>query len=136
MKRLDYALRDAFLHVKQLRIAIGPHGQLKKQLIEFEGHLKKDNTLTYNEWNKLAYHLETEHFSKKNTEAKEEDLASMDIVEEKRGSESMSNDIHVEKFDISFPGRVLFKDASLHLIQGRKYGLIAPNGCGTEMPIP
>ena len=42
----------------------------------------------------------------------------------------MSKDIHVEKFDMSFPGKVLFKDASLHLIHGHKYGLVAPNGSG------
>src|SRR4051794_11042605 len=34
------------------------------------------------------------------------------------------------RFDISFPGRELFKDANLLLAHGRKYGLVAPNGTG------
>jgi len=46
------------------------------------------------------------------------------------GSESMSNDIKIERFDISYPGKVLFKDATLNLSQGRRYGLVGPNGLG------
>lgn len=54
----------------------------------------------------------------------------------------MSKDIKIEKFDISFPGKILFKDATLDLAHGRRwtiyritviitrYGLVAPNGVG------
>eukprot|EP01114_Cavostelium_apophysatum_P012967 TRINITY_DN303_c0_g1_i2.p1 TRINITY_DN303_c0_g1~~TRINITY_DN303_c0_g1_i2.p1 ORF type:complete len:1208 (-),score=596.96 TRINITY_DN303_c0_g1_i2:88-3711(-) len=56
--------------------------------------------------------------------------APFSLEQERLGSESMSNDIKVEKFDINYPGRVLFKDALLQLFHGRKYGLVAPNGAG------
>eukprot|EP01117_Protostelium_nocturnum_P009072 TRINITY_DN324_c1_g1_i9.p1 TRINITY_DN324_c1_g1~~TRINITY_DN324_c1_g1_i9.p1 ORF type:complete len:1011 (-),score=427.93 TRINITY_DN324_c1_g1_i9:55-3087(-) len=52
------------------------------------------------------------------------------IFEERKGSESMSKDIKIDKFDLSYPGKILFKDATLALAHGRRYGLVAPNGTG------
>ncbi len=31
---------------------------------------------------------------------------------------------------MSFPGKILFKDATLRLAHGHRYGLVAPNGSG------
>jgi len=42
----------------------------------------------------------------------------------------MSKDIRIEKFDLGFPGKLLFKNATLSLAHGRRYGLVAPNGTG------
>mmetsp|Transcript_7212 Transcript_7212/g.7306 ORF Transcript_7212/g.7306 Transcript_7212/m.7306 type:complete len:844 (+) Transcript_7212:246-2777(+) len=39
-------------------------------------------------------------------------------------------DIIIPNFSISVPHRVLFNDAELRLINGRKYGLLGPNGRG------
>ena len=60
----------------------------------------------------------------------EKEAAPISIEEERLGSDSMSKDIKVDRFDISYPGRTLFKDANLLLAHGRKYGLVAPNGVG------
>ncbi|CAM9657662.1 unnamed protein product, partial [Chrysoparadoxa australica] len=55
-------------------------------------------------------------------------------------------DVIVDQFSIAAPKRVLFHDAALKLAQGRKYGLLGPNGRGKstllrflaarELPIP
>ena len=37
-------------------------------------------------------------------------------------------DIKVENFDISAGGRLLFNKANLTIAQGRRYGLVGPNG--------
>jgi len=39
-------------------------------------------------------------------------------------------DIKVENFDISAGGRLLFNKANLTIAQGRRYGLVGPNGMG------
>ncbi|KAE9550755.1 hypothetical protein FO519_006029 [Halicephalobus sp. NKZ332] len=39
-------------------------------------------------------------------------------------------DIKVENFDISAGGRLLFSKANLTIAQGRRYGLVGPNGMG------
>ena len=39
-------------------------------------------------------------------------------------------DINIPSFNISAAGKILFKDASLNIAHGRRYGLIAPNGRG------
>ena len=39
-------------------------------------------------------------------------------------------DIHVANFDITFGGKLLLQEASLRLVQGRRYGLIGRNGIG------
>merc|ERR1739844_891588 len=39
-------------------------------------------------------------------------------------------DIKIDKFSIAAKGKDLFKDASLTIAQGRKYGLVGPNGHG------
>ena len=39
-------------------------------------------------------------------------------------------DINIPNFSISAAGKILFKDASLMIAQGRKYGLVGPNGKG------
>ena len=41
-----------------------------------------------------------------------------------------ARDIIVPNFSISAPHRVLFNDATLRLVAGRRYGLLAPNGRG------
>ena len=41
-----------------------------------------------------------------------------------------ARDIIVPNFSISAPHRVLFSDATLRLVAGRRYGLLAPNGRG------
>lgn len=53
-----------------------------------------------------------------------------DTNKSKFGSNLMSKDIKIDKFDISIPSNVLFKDANLILAHGRKYGLIGANGSG------
>ncbi|CAM9460102.1 unnamed protein product, partial [Discosporangium mesarthrocarpum] len=57
-----------------------------------------------------------------------------------------STDILVEGFSISAPKRELFRDATIRLASGRRYGLLGPNGRGKstilrflaarELPIP
>ena len=39
-------------------------------------------------------------------------------------------DINVPNFSISAAGKILFKDASLTIAHGRRYGLVGPNGRG------
>ena len=39
-------------------------------------------------------------------------------------------DIHIPSFSISAAGKVLFSDATLRISQGRRYGLVGPNGKG------
>ena len=41
-----------------------------------------------------------------------------------------ARDVIVPNFSISAPHRVLFSDATLRLVAGRRYGLLAPNGRG------
>lgn len=53
-----------------------------------------------------------------------------EIREQKTGSESLSDDIKIERFDISYESKILFKDATLSLTYGKRYGLVAPNGLG------
>jgi len=40
------------------------------------------------------------------------------------------NDIHIHKFTIFMGGKALFKDASLTLTHGHRYGLVGYNGTG------
>ena len=40
------------------------------------------------------------------------------------------NDILVEKIDISYQGVQLLENATLSLVNGHRYGLVGPNGCG------
>ncbi len=39
-------------------------------------------------------------------------------------------DVNIPNFSISAAGKILFKDASLTLGHGRRYGLVGPNGRG------
>lgn len=39
-------------------------------------------------------------------------------------------DIKIEKFSIAAKGKDLFRDATLSISQGRRYGLVGPNGHG------
>ena len=41
-----------------------------------------------------------------------------------------TDDILVENFNISAPGRELFVNATLKIVKGRRYGLVGPNGFG------
>lgn len=40
------------------------------------------------------------------------------------------NDILVEKLDISYQGVTILENAALQLVNGHRYGLVGPNGCG------
>jgi len=55
---------------------------------------------------------------------------SQTIVDEKDQMWMNSLDINVPSFNISAAGKVLFKDASLSIVHGRRYGLVGPNGRG------
>lgn len=39
-----------------------------------------------------------------------------------------SLDINIPNFSISAAGKILFKDATLNISHGRRYGLVGPNG--------
>jgi ATP-binding cassette subfamily F protein 1 len=52
------------------------------------------------------------------------------LQQQKGVVDSMSKDIHIQKFSLAIHGKVLFADADLHLAYGRKYGLVGPNGSG------
>ncbi len=41
-----------------------------------------------------------------------------------------ATDIKIEKFSISAAGKTLFNNATLSIAQGRRYGLVGPNGMG------
>lgn len=56
--------------------------------------------------------------------------ASDDEDEVNIGKNLSARDIIVPNFSISAPHRVLFNDANLRLVAGRRYGLLAPNGRG------
>lgn len=43
---------------------------------------------------------------------------------------TMSKDIHIDNFTINAHNKLLFENASLHINQGAKYGLVGPNGQG------
>jgi ATP-binding cassette subfamily F protein 1 len=43
-----------------------------------------------------------------------------------------SLDVNIPNFSISAAGKVLFKDASLTIAHGRRYGLVGPNGKGAS----
>eukprot|EP01130_Rhizamoeba_saxonica_P015662 TRINITY_DN7075_c0_g1_i2.p1 TRINITY_DN7075_c0_g1~~TRINITY_DN7075_c0_g1_i2.p1 ORF type:complete len:661 (+),score=207.90 TRINITY_DN7075_c0_g1_i2:81-1985(+) len=45
-------------------------------------------------------------------------------------ADDRSKDIHLEGFTLAYESHVLLKDADLHIIHRRKYGVIGPNGCG------
>lgn len=45
-------------------------------------------------------------------------------------SHSMSADIHIHNFSMTFHGKPLIQDTSLELNNGNRYGLIGSNGCG------
>ncbi len=58
MKRCNYNLRNAFIHVKKLRPAIGPHYYLRLQLIQYEMHLfGGSNSLDMESWRQLEYKM-------------------------------------------------------------------------------
>ena len=58
----------------------------------------------------------------------------------------MGRDVQVEALTLTFHGRVLLEECSMHLNHGRRYGLVGPNGCGKttllraigarEVPVP
>jgi len=45
-------------------------------------------------------------------------------------SHSLSADIHIHNFSMTFHGKPLIQDTSLELNNGNRYGLIGSNGCG------
>uniref|UniRef100_A0A7S1CJG3 ABC transporter domain-containing protein n=1 Tax=Bicosoecida sp. CB-2014 TaxID=1486930 RepID=A0A7S1CJG3_9STRA len=46
------------------------------------------------------------------------------------GTAGRMRDIFCPNFTIGFPGRILFEDASVKLVAGRRYGLVGRNGMG------
>jgi ATP-binding cassette, subfamily F, member 1 len=44
-----------------------------------------------------------------------------------------SLDVNIPSFSISAAGKILFKDASLTIGHGRRYGLVGPNGRGKSV---
>jgi len=57
-------------------------------------------------------------------------LTQADKSEKKLELDQNAVDIKIEKFSIEAKGKTLFKDASLLIAQGRRYGLVGPNGHG------
>lgn len=55
---------------------------------------------------------------------------SQTAVNEKDPQWENSLDINIPNFSISAAGKILFKDASLTIAHGRRYGLVGPNGRG------
>uniref|UniRef100_A0A7S2JXI3 ABC transporter domain-containing protein n=1 Tax=Leptocylindrus danicus TaxID=163516 RepID=A0A7S2JXI3_9STRA len=55
---------------------------------------------------------------------------SQTAINEKDPQWQNSVDINIPSFNISAAGKILFKDASLNIAHGRRYGLVAPNGRG------
>jgi len=59
-------------------------------------------------------------------EEEEEDVSERKVVKDR----PISNDINVHKFNIFAGGNPLFKEATIQLIPGRRYGLVGVNGSG------
>jgi ABC-type molybdenum transport system ATPase subunit/photorepair protein PhrA len=57
-------------------------------------------------------------------------ITGLESVKRSQIEQSLSRDIRVEKFTLSYQSKVLFKDADLRVGFGHKYGLIGPNGAG------
>jgi ATPase subunit of ABC transporter with duplicated ATPase domains len=57
-------------------------------------------------------------------------LTGLETVNREQIEQSMSRDIRVDKFTLSFQSKVLLRDADLRIGFGHKYGVIGPNGCG------
>lgn len=55
---------------------------------------------------------------------------SQTAINEKDPQWENALDINIPSFSISAAGKVLFKDASLVIGKGRRYGLVGPNGKG------
>ena len=72
------------------------------------------------------YEMTAEKMSKEGAQF----ACSQTAVNEKDPQWENALDINVPNFSISAAGKILFKDASLVLGKGRKYGLVGPNGKG------
>jgi ABC-type molybdenum transport system ATPase subunit/photorepair protein PhrA len=57
-------------------------------------------------------------------------ITGLETAKRTQIEQSLSRDIRVEKFTLSYQSKVLFKDADLRVSFGHKYGLIGPNGAG------
>lgn len=57
-------------------------------------------------------------------------LTGLETVNRQQIEQSMSRDIRVDKFTLSFQSKVLLRDADLRVAYGHKYGIIGPNGTG------
>lgn len=57
---------------------------------------------------------------------------------QQRGNQQLDNaiDIKVENFSIAAKGKELFNNASLLIAQGRRYGLVGPNGYALALLYP
>jgi ATP-binding cassette subfamily F protein 1 len=73
---------------------------------------------------------EYEKIAAKNSLEGAQFACSQTAVNEKDPQWENSLDINVPNFSISAAGKILFKDASLTIAHGRRYGLVGPNGRG------
>eukprot|EP00339_Tiarina_fusa_P013341 CAMPEP_0117058808 /NCGR_PEP_ID=MMETSP0472-20121206/40840_1 /TAXON_ID=693140 ORGANISM="Tiarina fusus, Strain LIS" /NCGR_SAMPLE_ID=MMETSP0472 /ASSEMBLY_ACC=CAM_ASM_000603 /LENGTH=719 /DNA_ID=CAMNT_0004776251 /DNA_START=1 /DNA_END=2160 /DNA_ORIENTATION=- len=73
---------------------------------------------------------EYEKIAAKNSREGAQFACSQTAVNEKDPQWENSLDINVPNFSISAAGKILFKDASLTIAHGRRYGLVGPNGRG------
>eukprot|EP00027_Filamoeba_sp_ATCC50430_P011452 CAMPEP_0168551938 /NCGR_PEP_ID=MMETSP0413-20121227/6447_1 /TAXON_ID=136452 /ORGANISM="Filamoeba nolandi, Strain NC-AS-23-1" /LENGTH=222 /DNA_ID=CAMNT_0008582513 /DNA_START=37 /DNA_END=705 /DNA_ORIENTATION=- len=54
MQKYRWTLLEAFLYVKEKRPVVGPHHYLRSQLLEYELHIMKQNTITsLSDWGRL-----------------------------------------------------------------------------------
>jgi ATP-binding cassette subfamily F protein 1 len=73
---------------------------------------------------------EYEKVAAKNSREGAQFACSQTAVNEKDPQWENSLDINVPNFSISAAGKILFKDASLTIAHGRRYGLVGANGRG------
>jgi len=84
---------------------------------------------------KKKFELEMERISKKGGEGHSALDANFTVAQALKTGAALSQmensvDIKIDKFSIAAKGKDLFTNASLLIAQGRKYGLVGPNGHG------
>merc|ERR1719414_2630912 len=84
---------------------------------------------------KAKLEAEMERITKKGGEGHSELSANFTVSQALKTGGALTQmetavDIKVDKFSIAAKGKDLFRDASLLIAQGRRYGLVGPNGHG------
>jgi len=72
----------------------------------------------------------TQEEMEKELKAQGNESALVGLVEKKGAVDSQSKDIKVPSFTLSYKSNMLLQDAELTIVNGRKYGIIGPNGHG------